>query len=170
VNNIQPRQIRNRQATRFLPDLLQSIFIGELLAPSEELWLVSPWISDIPIINNEAGQFRSLVPEWDLAPIRLSQILQHLAKHSTKIHIAMRDEKHNEPFLKYTEMNGVEMYLAPLLHEKGLLGDDYFLSGSFNLTFNGITLNDEIAHLYTDKAIIAANRISFNECWRECKT
>ena len=170
MNSIQPRQIRNRQATRFLPDLLQSIFVGELLAPSEELWLVSPWISDIPIINNEAGQFRSLVPEWDLAPIRLSQILQYLAKHSTKIYIAMRDGKHNKPFLQYSEIDGVNIYVAPFLHEKGLLGDDYFLSGSFNFTFNGITLNEEMAHLYTDKAVIAANRISFNERWRESKT
>lgn len=171
MNSIQPRQIRNRQATRFFPDLLQSIFAGEILAPSEELWLVSPWISDIPILNNAAGQFRSVVPEWDLAPIRISQILHYLAKRSTKIHVAIREEKHNKPFLQCLEMvDGINIYVAPLLHEKGLLGDDYFLSGSFNLTFNGITLNDEIAHLYTDKAIIAANRISFNERWRESKT
>ena len=104
MNSIQPRQIRNRQATRFLPDLLQSIFVGELLAPSEELWLVSPWVSDIPIISNEAGQFRSVVPEWDLAPIRISQILQYLAKHSTKIHVVMREAKHNKPFLQCLEM------------------------------------------------------------------
>lgn len=171
MTGIEPRQIRNRQATRFLPDLLQSIFAGELLAPSRELWLVSPWVSDIPIVSNEAGQFRSVVPEWDLAPIRISQILQYLVKRSVQIHIATRDDKHNRPFLQCLQtIDGINRHIAPHLHEKGLLGDDYFLSGSFNLTFYGMTLNDEIAHLYTDKAIIAANRLAFNERWCSNRT
>ena len=167
------RQIRNRQAARFLPDLLQSIFVKELLAPSEELWLVSPWISDIPIINNEGGEFSSLVPEWDRVPIRLSQILLYLSEHFSNIYIATRNEKHNAAFIQTVHniegrnIGSINFQKSDLLHEKGLLGKDYFLSGSFNLTYYGITLNDEIAHLYVDPTIVAENRIAFRERWKE---
>lgn len=171
MNGIQPRQIRNWQAVRFLPDLLQSIFVSELLAPSKELWIVSPWVSDIPVIDNRSGQFRSIIPEFDLAPIRISQVLQYLARNSTIVHVATREAEHNRPFLQCVgPTDGICTYIAPSLHEKGLLGDYYFISGSFNLTFNGVTLNDEMAHLYTDESTIAASLISFRERWCASRT
>ncbi|MFC2034893.1 phospholipase D-like domain-containing protein DpdK [Chloroflexota bacterium] len=170
---LSPRQIRSRQATRFLPDLLQSVFVKELLVPSEELWLVSPWISDIPIINNGGGEFSSLVPEWDRTLIRLSQVILYLSGHLSHIHITTNNEKHNIAFIQAVHNIGghnfgtLSIKQSDFLHEKGLLGKDYFLSGSFNLTYYGITLNDEIAHLYVDPAIVAENRIAFRERWKE---
>lgn len=173
MNAILPRQVRNWQAARFLPDLLQSIFVAEILVPSEELWLVSPWISDIPIINNEAGEFSSLVPEWDRAPIRLSQVLHYLVEHFAHVYITTRAEEHNKSFLQALQKapqghtGSIQVQESTLLHEKGLLGRDFFLSGSFNFTFYGISLNDEIAHLHTDPTIVAENRIAFRERWKE---
>ena len=40
-------------------ELLEGIFVAELLVPSESIWLVSPWISDIDILDNRCGQFSS---------------------------------------------------------------------------------------------------------------
>ena len=173
MNVILPRQIRNSQAAKFLPDLLQSIFVAELLTPSEELWLISPWISDIPIIHNEAGEFSALVPEWDRVHIRLSQVLNYLAKNFTRIYIAVRDEEHNKPFLhtlqsiSRQQTGSINVQVSALLHEKGLLSRDFFLSGSFNFTYYGISMNDEIAHLHTDPSIVAENRVAFREQWKE---
>lgn len=167
-----PREIRNSQATRFIPDLLQSLFAMELIMPSDELWLISPWISDIPILDNRTGEFASLVPEWDRVHIRLSQVLCYLADHSAQITVATRTgEKYSQSFLHALEgtpqhrNNTIRLREAEQLHEKGLLGRCFFLSGSFNFTFHGITMNEEIAHLYTDPATISENRIALSARW-----
>ena len=46
-----------------MPDLLQMLFLSELLAPSRCLWLVSPWISDIPVIDNRIERLSRLRAE-----------------------------------------------------------------------------------------------------------
>lgn len=33
-------------------EMLEGIFVAELLVPSDSLWLVSPWITDIDILDN----------------------------------------------------------------------------------------------------------------------
>ncbi len=168
-----PRVIRSWQSIRVLPDLIQSIFAAEILSPSGELWLVSPWVSDIPVLDNRAGEYTVLVPTWDRIPIRLSQVLLYLAGRSTRICVATRNDDHNQPFLhalhdKVTSSeSSIQIREAPLLHEKGLLGGNFFLSGSFNFTYYGITLNEEIAYLYTDPTLVAENSIAFRERWTE---
>jgi len=176
VNLIQSREIRSWQAARVLPDLLQSIFTAELLMPSQELWLVSPWISDIAVIDNRTGEFNTIVPEWDRVPIRLSQVLCYLANTSAQINIATRDDEHSQPFFAAMKdyvckrTGPIRLLKAPLLHEKGLLARDFYLSGSFNFTYYGITLNEEKAYFHIDKAIVAENYIAFRERWKSNRT
>lgn len=50
-------------------------------------------------------------------------------------------------------------------HAKGLLGADYFLSGSMNLTLNGILINGEHLVLRTDLAAIAEQSIELESRW-----
>ena len=54
------RYLHSRLTSRQLPDLLQTILVAELIAPSQCLWLVSPWISDIPVVDNTANTFLAL--------------------------------------------------------------------------------------------------------------
>ena len=42
--------------------LLANLFAAELVSPSECIWLVSPWISNIQIMDNEVGAFDSAQP------------------------------------------------------------------------------------------------------------
>jgi phosphatidylserine/phosphatidylglycerophosphate/cardiolipin synthase-like enzyme len=165
------RFIHSRAASRQIPDLLQTIFAGELLAPSRCIWLVSPWISDIPLIDNRGNTFLSLVPQWPRTTVRLSQILVHLLEQGTTIHIALEDETHNTSFLENLRAGTggrtlpLRLHITPDLHEKGILGDTFYLSGSMNLTYNGITSNEEMIHYITDPQDIAANRLVFRERW-----
>ncbi len=48
------------------------------MTPSRCLWLVSPCISDIPVIDNNANTFLCLEPSWTRTRIRLSQLLATL--------------------------------------------------------------------------------------------
>ena len=55
-----------------LADALQALFIGELLSPSTPLWIVTPWISDVVIVDNRAGRFAGLLPDMPTRMIRLA--------------------------------------------------------------------------------------------------
>jgi len=170
------REIRNRHDTRFIPDLLQSLFIAELLHPSEEIYLISPWITDVKILNNTAGEFTTLVPSWEWREIRLTELLLALVTRGTNLYIATRDEPINRAFLTLMreQPNPVKAYIhlrcSDTLHEKGLLTSHFFLSGTFNYTFSGITLNEEFGRLETDSSRVAENQIILASRWKEPAT
>jgi hypothetical protein len=170
VTDSRNRQIFSGPKVREIPDLLQSIFAAELLVPSTQLWIVSPWISDIPLIDNEAGSFSSIEPEWPPIRIRFSQVLQALIERGTRITIATRDVDHNRPFRDALESlvsaTTLTFVYAEELHEKGILGDAFFLNGSMNFTYNGVHVNSEILHLITDPATIAEAHITMRDRWR----
>lgn len=165
------RVIRSRRRDTQVRDLLQSLFAGELLQPSGQLWLVSPWISDIPILDNSAGQFMTLVPEWGRASVRFSQVLRELALRGAVVHVATNLDARNAGFLErlaeFARETGapIRTYQAADLHEKGLLGDGYYLAGSFNFTVRGIEINEEVAHLHTDPNLIVENRAAMRSRW-----
>ncbi len=167
------RIIHTRASTRQLPDLLQILFTAELLSPSACLWLVSPWVSDIPLIDNRSNGFLSLEPGWAHTQVTLSQVLGKLLELGTTVHIATRPDDHNDAFLdrmrRIAEPEGLPLMLhsAQELHEKGILGDGFYLSGSMNFTFSGISLNEEAVHYSVDPAFIAENRILFTSRWGE---
>ena len=151
-------------------ELLEGIFVAELLVPSESIWLVSPWISDIDILDNRCGQFSSLVPTWGLRRIRLSEIFGQLMNQST-VHIVARPDSHNDAFLRKMndlsrasdDASKLHVTIRDTLHLKGLLGQDYYLSGSMNLTYNGVEVNHEGVSLDRSPEAIAAARIHFQE-------
>jgi phosphatidylserine/phosphatidylglycerophosphate/cardiolipin synthase-like enzyme len=169
VTNSKNRQIFSGPKIREIPDLLQSLFAAELLVPSRQIWIVSPWISDIPLVDNEAGSFSSVEPEWPPVRIRFSQILHALIERGTRVTIATRDLDHNRPFRDALEAlvsaTSLTFVYADELHEKGILADAFYLSGSMNFTYNGVHVNTEVLHFFTDPATIAEARITMRERW-----
>ena len=168
------RIIHTRASARQLPDLLQiSSFTAELLSPGPHcLWLVSPWVSDIPLIDNRSNGFLSLEPGWARTQVTLSQVLGKLLELGTTVHIATRPDIHNDAFLDRMRRiaDPEELAAAAALrpgnsHEKGILGDGFYLSGSMNFTFSGISLNEEAVHYSVDPALVAENRILFTNRW-----
>lgn len=47
-----------------IQELLQTMFVAEVVKPGEEIWIVSPWISNVVLIDNRTGSFDALNPEW----------------------------------------------------------------------------------------------------------
>jgi len=165
------RYIHSRLSSRQVPDLLQTIFVAELITHSQCVWLVSPWISDIPVIDNTANTFLCLEPSWSRSRIRLSQVLATLAERGTVVHIATRPDPHNHKFIEQiktkTEHQGVPVrfHITDELHAKGILGDGYYLAGSMNFTYNGMTINEEFVTYETSLAAIAEQHLIFNNRW-----
>ena len=157
--------------TGAIRDLLQSLFFAELLKPSASLWLVFGWISDVEILDNRARQFSPLKPDWPTSGIHLSEIIQALIERGGKVALVLRDVEHNKNFLrrlasiKEKYPFDLRVALGADVHEKGILGDDFLLSGSMNLTFNGITVNDEHLTLRTDRASVEGWRVELDYKW-----
>jgi phosphatidylserine/phosphatidylglycerophosphate/cardiolipin synthase-like enzyme len=165
------RIIHTRASARQVPDLLQAIFVAELISPSRCLWLVSPWISDIPVIDNRTNAFSALDPLWTRAQVPLNQVLTRLLELGTTVHVATRPDTRNRAFLdrirRAAEPDGLplRMHEQEELHEKGILGDRFYLSGSMNFTFNGISLNEEAVHFIVEPSTVAENRVIFLSRW-----
>ena len=145
-------------------ELLRSVLVAELLSPSDTLWIVSPWFSDVALLDNRLDGFRHIESQWPRAEIRLSTVLATFAERGTKLAIVARPTRRVAPdeasrvtdrFLDELKRRVSDStYLSihrgfDLVHTKGLLGDGYLLSGSMNFTFSGIKLNDELVRFTT---------------------
>jgi hypothetical protein len=158
------RQIFKSAATcpEEVRDLIQLLFACELLVPSRCVWLVSPWITDLAVIDNRDARFSALEPTWGARPIRLMEVLTRLADQGTVLRIAMRPassaranadiaRKLADLKARLADPEQVNVIEREDLHTKGLLGDDYFLAGSMNFTRSGVEVWDERVVLHTDR-------------------
>jgi hypothetical protein len=167
------RDLHGPAQSRAVRDLFQSLFVAELINPSPKLWLFFAWISDVEILDNSARQFAALEPDWPATPIRLSQMLRALLSRGVQIRLIIREHGHNEYFiaslesLKASYGGLVKWTIEKSFHAKGVLGADYFLSGSMNLTLSGISVNGEHLVLRTDPAAVAEQTIELESRWEE---
>jgi hypothetical protein len=165
------RYIHKRSRSAEAADILQAIFAAELISPSRALWLVSPWISNIPILDNRSNAFLSLEPAWGESRVRLATVLLKLASLGTRVVVATRPIDHNADFIAAIQNGYVAggprpvIHRARELHEKGILGDGYHLGGSMNITFNGISVNEEALHFQTDAGEVARTRVLLAQRW-----
>jgi hypothetical protein len=148
--------------------LLANLFAAELISPSECIWLVSPWISNIQILDNEAGSFDPL-SRWGPRTVRLAEVLATLASCGSSVVIGTTADPHNDEFI--TQLNGraaefgaerkvrVVRDPANLLHDKAITGDDYAVVGSMNITWYGVNVRDELLQLRTDEDFVADARL-----------
>ena len=166
-----PRQLAKRSSSEELAQLLQSLFAAELIAPSRDFWIVSPWISDIPLLDNRDGSFQHLEPTWPTSTVRLSQVLGKLVGLGTNLRIACRPDERNLEFINNLDSTTegsrtqLSIFRSNDLHEKGILGDSFYLSGSMNLTYYGLTVNEEALQLHTDLEFIAEKRLHLASRW-----
>jgi len=165
------RDLHGPAQARGVRDLFQTLLAAELISPSRKLWLFFAWISDVDILDNSARRFAAVEPDWPAGPIRLSQVLAALLARGTQVRLVIREHGHNEYFVQRLRAlrerwgDQVKWLVEKDFHAKGLLGDDYFLSGSMNLTRSGISVNGEHLVLRTDPAAIAEQAEQLDLQW-----
>jgi hypothetical protein len=155
--------------------LLQTVLLAELVHPSEVLWLVSPWVSDVAILDNRTGAYTGAEPTWPRRAISLVEVLTAILGRGASVVVATRADAHNLRFAqrltsaaKSTGRSGQLLMRRDereRLHEKGLLGDDYYISGSMNFTESGIRLHDEAIKLELDPQAVAHARLHFRQAY-----
>lgn len=159
----------SRSAENEVLSLLQSIFSTELIASSNQIWLVSPWLSDIDILDNRTGAFRTINPSWDFTWISLSRLLVTLMERGSRVSIVTRNA--GIPFVNRIKAqarkdlyeNRLAVFYKETLHAKGLLTDRCCLSGSMNFTFNGVLRLDEMLQFQIEIDQVAALSLAFYE-------
>jgi phosphatidylserine/phosphatidylglycerophosphate/cardiolipin synthase-like enzyme len=150
-------------------ELLQIMCLAELLAPSPEIWLVSPWISDFVLLDNRNGRFDAINPQWQRREIRLVDYALQAMTHGTHTIVVTRPDSHNQTFLNRLSDRALESGLGDRiqvisrerLHTKGILTGASLLLGSMNLTYSGLELNEESIYYETSTEAIAKARVEF---------
>ncbi len=151
-------------AGRTVSDVLRSIFALELFAPSETIYLISPWITDFAVVDNAFGQFRALFPEAN-DNVRLSSVLNSLADQGSLIRVLSRPGVSNDFILRLH--SNIQRKTKPNLHEKSFLTDHFYLRGSMNFTFSGLNRNDEHVEVTTEPTDLAQAHIAIQTLWEE---
>ena len=152
-------------------DLLQSLFAIELISPSDKFWLVSAWITDIPVLDNSALSFNSVSPHWKATNITLSEVLIQLARQGTEIIIATNNDLHNTSFKQRLTDRSLDALVSEKIHilseendhSKSIVADSYYLNGSMNFTQNGISVNGETITLELEPDSVNRMRVQFSE-------
>ena len=78
-------------------DLLAALLALEVVRPSRCLWLASPWVTDLPIIDNRFGDFPALDPVGR-RKVTLSEVLVAIACESATVVVATRRDPINDGF------------------------------------------------------------------------
>lgn len=154
-----------------IQELLQTMFVAEMLISSGSIWIVSPWISNVILIDNRSGNFDALNPEWGRREIRLTDVLVSLMSRGTQVNIVTRKDEINAAFITrlgdLTEQMALEDKVAVTfrekLHTKGILLSNSLLMGSMNLTYNGMVINDEWIEFSLDQEDIARTKLEFSK-------
>lgn len=148
-----------------MSEILQLIFSAELVSPSRCVWIVSPWLRDIPILDNSTGAYISVCPEFPQTQIALSKVVAVLINRGTQVVIATRPDGGNRQVLDgvalETRSDQLVFHERAELHAKGIVGDRFALSGSMNLTFNGLERLTEMVSYQTDRNEVEALRLTF---------
>jgi hypothetical protein len=164
------RIIRKSQyrSNREAADLLSSMFVAELIKPSRCLWLVSPWITDIPVIDNRTDGFESLRP-WGPRSVLLTEVLVTLAGGGSMVVIGTTSTITSKNFLRRADKlfgdKGVPSHLiididaSGHLHEKAITSDDFVVTGSMNITKSGVFIREEFIELRSDPDFVARSRM-----------
>jgi phosphatidylserine/phosphatidylglycerophosphate/cardiolipin synthase-like enzyme len=132
------------------------------------MWIVSPWISDIELVDNSTRDFQAL-SRWGPRKVRLSELLLTFAQQGTHVVIATTSAPTNQWFLdrikRLFNEDGLSDRLSiaidkdDVLHTKSIVADDYAIVGSMNFTIAGITLREEYIQLQYGVEQVAGARM-----------
>src|SRR5512139_629428 len=118
MSNRQIKKHNNTTSALQLTACLSSLVALELLHPSEEMYLISPWLTNVPILNNSYGQFRSLTDGQAGRFLGLRDVLILLSEKGCQVHVLTLPDPRNKPFLQDLP-DAIQVKTGPGLHDKG---------------------------------------------------
>ena len=161
------RLIYSQGGNQALRDCLISMFSLEVIHPSKEIYIISPWITNAEIIDDQHLHFGNLFPFASSKKITLADILLTFAWRGSSVRlICDPDNQYTKEFLALLG-NQVECKVLDENHEKGMMTDNFYLHGSMNFTYSGIYINGERVRVTTKQSDINSALISVRARWEE---
>lgn len=163
------RALHTSPVTGIRPEeVLRAVLVSELLSPSPQLWLLSPWITDVVALNNRDGHFDDLLADPEARSYRLSELLADIVRSGAHLTVIMRHHQHNMPFQSNLQRHchfTLKEYQGA--HEKTFCGTDWVVTGSMNFTLRGMEYNDERTTYKIDPAAAATTRLELAHRWSQ---
>ena len=154
---------------RQLKETLADLLIGLIVSP-DDLWLVSPWVSDFDLLDNRSGNWDSIEPAWGARYVRFSELLIAAIESGCNLKYVTNSDPMNRRF--YDQLiarlgsgHSILKLEKKSLHTKVLLCSSFFLAGSMNFTYSGTHLNQEQVQLNTSKDIILETKLEFEQSY-----
>lgn len=121
-----------------LPSESLSYFIGFALLHSEEVAIVSPWLSNVEL----------RLPLNDRFPSRSASLVEAIDKlENTTVHLIVREGESHNRYIRNRLPAGQQLHEVDDLHAKAVVTDEFVYMGSANITRGGLTLNRELCEL-----------------------
>ncbi|TKF96033.1 hypothetical protein FCV71_12280 [Vibrio lentus] len=163
------RSIETKEAIgrAHVKDLLASILVGEALNPGV-IYILSPWISDFPVLDNTAGSFDSINPAWGHRQIHFFELLQNCVEAGATLKLAIRENREKMYVLEHSLKNYPSRFIVAEhkdLHEKGLLTESGLVRGSMNFTYFGASINFEGITFTTNPSALAEKKNTFEDLY-----
>jgi phosphatidylserine/phosphatidylglycerophosphate/cardiolipin synthase-like enzyme len=152
-------------------ELLESVFTRLAVFPDRCVWIVSPWITDIPVVDQRFGVVANL-EGYGRRRLTLVEVLGALAKLGTTVVVALRDDRTNQRTIQSLQALADDHRLEGRLlvhltgnthHDKTMVGDNFVISGSMNFTVSGTAFNDERVEYSTDPGRVAEAQLDLHE-------
>ena len=155
--------------------MLAMLFAAEILDPSTEFWIAMAWVSDVALYDSLYGEFDALVSRSGTGRVHLSDVLIELAIKGTTVNIVTRPDPSNDKFLDILQRKAavtrvqdhIRIGRSEIIHQKNLVGKDWFTDGSMNLTVNGLDNNVENLTVHLDAEKTAEIRTNIRQTWSD---
>jgi hypothetical protein len=166
MNNQRQVFLHGPLGQRQFREVLGAQLAGLIIKP-EPIWLVSPWLSDFPLLDNRAGEWSALDPSWGSREIGFNEMLACAVNEGCVLRLVTKNDSKNVSFINHLKnrlLSNAEFYLQKNdpVHTKGFLTSQFFLKGSMNYTFSGANRNDEHLILTNDNDLISEAFIEFD--------
>ena len=163
------RSIETKEAIgrAHVKDLLTSILVAEALNPGD-IYILSPWISDFPVLDNTTGNFDSINPAWGHRHIHFFELLQNCVEAGATLKLAIRENREKIYSLEQALKNYPSRFVVAEhkeLHEKGLLTESGLIRGSMNFTYFGASINFEGITYTINPSAIAEKKNTYEDLY-----
>ena len=163
----QPRQfwLTNENYRNQFRQMLSSQLLGMLFSP-QDIWWVSPWITDFDLLDNRTGNWNTVEPRWGLRYVRLSELVIRLMESGSRIRMVTIEDDRTFKFVEQLRQEipdnrTFQHVTKEELHIKGMLTTDFWLKGSMNFTYRGTNKNDEQLDLIVSPSAIVEARLEY---------
>ncbi len=153
--------------SRQLKEAMGDLLVGLILSP-DDVWLVSPWVSDFELLDNRAGDWSAMHAGWGVKLVMFSELLAAAVDSGCRLTLVTNADKMNDQFYErlikdLADDVAVRRIISDKVHTKGFLTRSFFLAGSMNFTYSGVSRNEETVRLSVDKDEIAEARHEFEQ-------